>query len=396
MVPEGELESRSAVAVVIPSYNHAKFIGAALESVAGQTLAPSRIVVVDDGSSDGSVELIRGIGDPRIDLLEQENAGAHHALNRAIQAVGDVDYIAILNSDDLYEPERLERCVAFLEKNKGLCDVVCTGVQLIDLQGAALPSDNPKVRRLDDVWLNPQRDPAEWLGVSNFLKTSSNFVIRAEYARSHPFRSYRYAHDYFFAVVAAVHGRLAVLPEPLLRYRIHTSNTIKSDGAARVAQEVVRLNLDLLLELAGPLSQSETLRAAYTRYFRNLADNHSDFRAEVFLSMLAQLVARLPVGERDCLFGTFKLEDYPELAAPSSREMRTGADQHRLDNLRKTAAQSRWIALGIALGFAPKLVSKEESQPGKELSRLQKGLERSPWVWLGRVLGFSKLDSVEA
>ena len=114
-----------SVAVVIPLFNHERFIVTSIESVLGQTRPVDKIVVVDDGSTDGSVEAVRKIGDPRIALFTQQNAGAHSALNRAILEARDCEFIAILNSDDVYHPQRIEKCVAFLEANSPV-DVVCT------------------------------------------------------------------------------------------------------------------------------------------------------------------------------------------------------------------------------------------------------------------------------
>ncbi len=310
-----------SVTVVIPSYNHAAYIGAALESVAAQSLPAREIVVVDDGSRDGSPEIIRAFAAAhpgvKLSLIEQPNAGAHVALNRAIAGACGADFIAILNSDDLYEPERLERCVTWLGSHPEKA-VVCTAYRLIGTDGEPLPADHAKVRRMQRIWADPSRDVAEWLGESNFTKTTSNYVIRADYARAHPFRAYRYAHDYFFASLAVLEGAFGVLPEPLLRYRTHTTNTIKADGRAPVAAELVRLEFDLLRELAPRLAVSGEVRAAAGRYFRRLFDGASDFRADVFLSLAAGLVAdhAASLGQRlDALNPT----DYPELAAPPRR-----------------------------------------------------------------------------
>ena len=377
------------VAVVIPSYNHADFIGSALESVAAQSLAPVWIVIVDDGSTDRSLEVIRefdaahpGVG---IVLLSQANAGAHHALNRAISEAGAVDYIAILNSDDLYEPTRLEQCVTFLQAHPDR-DVVCTGLQIIDIEGALLSRDHPKARRMRTIWADPARDPAEWLGVSNFAKTTSNFFIRSAYARSHPFRDYRYVHDYFFAVMAAMEGRLGVLDAPLLRYRTHATNTIKADGAAKVARETVRLNFDLLRELAPRLAESPDVRAAYTRYFRTLSGNATDFRVEVFLTLVARLAAAHPE-ELQCALDALNPEAFPELAAPSCPETRRAIDQVRFDAFRHAAMRSRWTALGMALGLVPNAFAVSKEPPGSQLARLENRFRRSRWLALGRLLG---------
>jgi len=376
----------ATVAVIVPSFNHASYIAAAVNSALRQTLPPTRVVVVDDGSTDGSADVIRGVGDPRIELIVQQNAGAHAALNRGIAAAGDADYVAILNSDDIYEPARLERCVAVLEGNRNV-EAVCTALRFIDADGRALPPENPKARRLAAVWEDPKRDPAEWLGIANFAKTTSNFVIRTAYARAHPFRDYRYVHDYFFAVAAALEGKLGVLPEPLLRYRTHGSNTIKSDGSSCVAREILRMNLDLFREFAGPLGESADLRAALTRYFRTLSGNHSDFRLEVFLATVAKLAGGIDSGELQSTLGALDASQFPELAAPAGDGIRRASEAAGLWRFRQAAVRSRWLAFGRAFGFTPDLFAGETNRPDKELARLKKALDRSFWFRLGRILG---------
>ena len=98
------------VSVVMPAYNHESFVGAALASVQEQSLLPRDFVVVDDGSTDRTAEVIASAEIPHLSLLRQENQGAHVALNRAI-AVAAGRWVAILNSDDAYEPRHLERAL---------------------------------------------------------------------------------------------------------------------------------------------------------------------------------------------------------------------------------------------------------------------------------------------
>ena len=102
------------VAVVIPLYNHAAYIGSAIRSALDQTRPPDSVIIVDDGSSDGSVEAARQVHDPRIRLETGPNRGAHLALRRAIELAEGHDLVAVLNSDDRFLPGRLARCEAHL------------------------------------------------------------------------------------------------------------------------------------------------------------------------------------------------------------------------------------------------------------------------------------------
>jgi glycosyltransferase involved in cell wall biosynthesis len=99
--------------VVIPSYNHASYLAEAVNSVLNQSLSDLELIVVDDGSTDQSLVVLSGFKDPRLRIFQQDNQGAHAAINRGLrEACGK--YLAILNSDDVYHPQRLERADSVL------------------------------------------------------------------------------------------------------------------------------------------------------------------------------------------------------------------------------------------------------------------------------------------
>ena len=87
----------------------------------------------------------------RTEFLPQANAGAHATINRLIALADDCDYIAILNSDDCYHPERIERCLEFLESYPTV-DLVCTRLRLIDEAGEPLSADAPRAKWFSAAW----------------------------------------------------------------------------------------------------------------------------------------------------------------------------------------------------------------------------------------------------
>lgn len=109
-------KSRSSrVAVVIPSYNHDKYIAQCFDSVFAQTFSDFEIFVTDDGSTDDTVEVIRQLKDPRIKFNNfSSNRGACAALNDAIRRTSS-EFIAVLNSDDTFLPHKLAVQVAWLD-----------------------------------------------------------------------------------------------------------------------------------------------------------------------------------------------------------------------------------------------------------------------------------------
>jgi GT2 family glycosyltransferase len=112
----------SAPAVVIPNWNGARWLPGCLESLAGQTLQPAEIIVVDNGSSDGSLELLRErYPDVRVIVLGR-NTGFAFACNRGIEAAGG-DQVALINTDVELQPDWLERMTRALESDPSAASV---------------------------------------------------------------------------------------------------------------------------------------------------------------------------------------------------------------------------------------------------------------------------------
>lgn len=102
------------VSVIVPLYNKASYILRTLESVASQNVADFEVIVVDDGSTDGSADIVRGFSDPRFRLVSQANAGPGAARNRGLQQAR-ASYIAFLDADDRWLPDFLEQNLALLQ-----------------------------------------------------------------------------------------------------------------------------------------------------------------------------------------------------------------------------------------------------------------------------------------
>lgn len=114
------------VSVIIPTYNYASFVGQAIRSVLNQTFTDYEIVVVDDGSTDETPNVLAGFGD-MIRVIRQENKGGSAARNAGIAAACG-KYVAFLDADDQWKPCKLERQVAVLERDPGV------GIVFSDIQ----------------------------------------------------------------------------------------------------------------------------------------------------------------------------------------------------------------------------------------------------------------------
>lgn len=116
--------------VVIPLYNKEKFIKHTIQSVLDQTFQDFEIIIVNDGSTDGSVEVVKQFEDERIHLIEQKNAGVSAARNRGIQEA-KYDLIAFLDADDEWLPNHLEE-MAYLKNKYLICKVFATNYKIVD------------------------------------------------------------------------------------------------------------------------------------------------------------------------------------------------------------------------------------------------------------------------
>ncbi|HEY9633632.1 MAG TPA: glycosyltransferase family A protein [Coleofasciculaceae cyanobacterium] len=123
------------VTVVIATYNSMDYLPETLESVLRQTFTDFEVLVVDDGSSDSTVQWASGLVEPRVKLITQENQGVCVARNTGI-AHARGEYVAFLDSDDLWEPTKLEKQVRCFEDNPAL-GLVHTWLALIDEQGTS-------------------------------------------------------------------------------------------------------------------------------------------------------------------------------------------------------------------------------------------------------------------
>src|SRR5262249_51966001 len=121
------------VSVTVLAHNHEKYIGGAIDSVLRQTFADLEVVVVDDGSTDGTAQVIGSFRDPRLISIRQDNQGPSAAANRALRSCRG-RYIALMSGDDVCHPERVERQLE--EYRRGDRRLLFSAVELIGENGS--------------------------------------------------------------------------------------------------------------------------------------------------------------------------------------------------------------------------------------------------------------------
>lgn len=246
MSAEVQPQAAPIVSVVMPVYNGEAYLADAIASVLGQTFSAFELVVVDDCSTDGTAAILDGLADPRIRRLRNdENRGIVVTLNRGFAAARG-RYIARMDADDLCEPERLQRQAAFLDSHPDVL-LVGTRVEFIGSDGASLargielPAEDRAIR-LQSCFVPAFVHPT--------------VMIRAEVLRDRRLEyvdAYRYAEDYELWVRIMALGRVANLPEKLLRYRVHGGQTTTQKAAtmaaisARVSKDYLRHEFGLSL-----------------------------------------------------------------------------------------------------------------------------------------------------
>ena len=233
------------VAVVIPLFNHERFIESALLSVTEQSHQVSEIVVVDDGSTDESYKIVERVlkDKPGILLKRQENSGTAVTLNHAIEA-SSCDWIAVLNSDDVFDTGKVQRCLEIVKSNPNV-EIISGLIDFIDQDGV-LVKDGVSMN-----WLNRSLEfyrksnslPLSILN-ENFIATSSNIFFKKDlWERIGGFRDYRYCNDLDFLMRCFESNTFYFdFEHKHLSYRTHNNNTIAEDiGKVRMERAFVTM-----------------------------------------------------------------------------------------------------------------------------------------------------------
>lgn len=225
------------VSVVVPVFNHRRFVAAALRSVADQTWPGIELVVVDDASTDGSPAAVEDLArDPSFrDRLARfrfvaadRNVGAAATIEHGIRLAGG-EVLAILNSDDLFRPERIAACVAALDTGP---DLAFTGIACIGADGRA--SHSPLAARLSALPRGVLDHPTvstAFLGVNRAVSTGNLVFTRRLHRAVGGFRDLPLCHDWDFVLAAALRTEPAFVDRPLYAYRLHGENSFQALAA---------------------------------------------------------------------------------------------------------------------------------------------------------------------
>ena len=210
------------VSVIIPTYNRAHLVGRAIRSVLNQTYQDFEIIVVDDGSTDNTEEVVKSFNDPRIRYIRHEkNRGGSAARNTGIRAARG-EYIAFLDSDDEWLPEKLAKQLPVFEKDS-TCGAVYTDLLYMLPDGSVKLCQNYR----PEGWILKK------LLSSNVVGTTSSVIVRREcFEKIGLFdESLPSCQDWDMWIRIAKRYSFRKIPEPLTKYRVH-QNRITTDFRA--------------------------------------------------------------------------------------------------------------------------------------------------------------------
>ena len=239
----------NTASIIISNYNYALFLGEAIESALGVDWPDVEVIVVDDGSIDGSRDIIRSYG-TRVVPVFQENSGQLSAYEAGF-ALSRGQFIIFLDSDDLLEPQIMREAAA----------AWYDGVSKVQVQMRVIDRDGrPSGSIFPPFYVVPSpQEVRRWVLTTSAYPTppgSGNIFSRAMVRKILPARDrFDYAGDSYTLAAAPVLGDVVTIPKPLVRYRVHGRN----DGA--------------MLEI-DPRKFSGELRRAQNRfaYMRRLAE----------------------------------------------------------------------------------------------------------------------------
>lgn len=222
------------VSIVIPSYNHAAYVAATLDSVFQQTYRNIEVIVIDDGSTDGSAQLLSSKMRecPFVNqLILRENRGSVVTVNEGFsRSTGE--FLNVLHSDDAFAPNRIEKLVANVSaagRKWGF-----TGVEFMDALGQPIrPGEHQQTDWLRSEISAVSESPSVGLAflTTNVSITTGNiFVARDFLLNEVPLRVFKYNDDWDFCIRASRVSEPVFLEEKLFHYRFHGKNTITSAG----------------------------------------------------------------------------------------------------------------------------------------------------------------------
>jgi glycosyltransferase involved in cell wall biosynthesis len=261
----GRQNAQPLVSVVIPAYNRAGIIGETIDNVFEQTYPNIELIVIDDGSTDDTVQVLKSYGD-RIRWAVQENAGPAAARNHGIRlAKGEI--VAFQDSDDSWHPSKIERQVSLLQR-AGESVVCCICNSVVQLPGISVRSfeNAPIYPPIEEgIWLNP----AEVLATRFILFNQAAAIRRDVLVKIGGFdESLRLLEDMDLGLRLSLEGPWAFIREPLATRQDKLARTLGHEATPKIVGESGARILERILHITEADSRLAWLRPVVGRELR--------------------------------------------------------------------------------------------------------------------------------
>lgn len=265
------------VSVIMPAYNAEKYIGEAIESILAQTCRDFELIIVNDGSTDRTEEIILSYCDPRIVYLKNEtNFKISDTLNRGID-IAQGEYIARMDSDDIALPERFERQVAYMDQNPKC--VVCGTAAILFGEGmeeqTVVPSNDPRYVKGQMIFHCPIIHPSVIIRKSTLQQNQIHYNSE-----------YNGTEDFELWWRLARYGEVTSLREKLIRYRIHPNQITRGKDYNKFSVHQKFL-IKRMRDMGITLSDKEML--VFQSYCDGETFNMEQKDVEVFLRILEKI-----------------------------------------------------------------------------------------------------------
>ncbi|MBX9787399.1 MAG: glycosyltransferase [Pirellulales bacterium] len=304
----------SEVAVLMAAYNGLPYLPAAVESIRAQTLRDWTLVIVDDGSTDGSSDYLRGLDDPRIEIIEQANQGLGLALNRGLAACR-APLVARMDADDVAHPTRLAEQVDFMRRHP---EVGLLGTQIQRLGSRRIGTASVLATRHRDIVRDLLDGKPAMYHPTVMFRTQLAHEIGGYWAKV-------LGEEWDFFLRMAERAELANLDRVLLSYRIHTGSLT----GANMRQ--MRWSVAYAIDCACRRQAGE-VSVAYDTWCASQAQLSFWRRATERVEMYARCQYRIALGE---LLGSHPWRGYARLGL-------SAACSPKLTSQRVWAVAAKW------------------------------------------------------
>ncbi len=253
------------ISIIIPSYNYDRFITRAIDSVINQTFKNWELIIIDDGSKDDSIRLIKQYEDKRITFLVQKNCGVSKTLNRGLR-ISQGKYICFLDADDKYHPEKLQNQIDLIKSGY---DISITKVEAIDENGLGLPDEH-----FNQTWnlFNPveifDRDIIFRFIEKNYFCKSSVMIKKSFFDKYGLFNENLItAYDLELWLKFIPNARIDRCEKILTYYRWHQNNETKTNNTR------IKIELLLILDQFIESQLTQASESLYTKFANSFGTN---------------------------------------------------------------------------------------------------------------------------